>query len=80
MAKLVQWSVPVYEEFRKIACLTEDEEDVLRTHVLFHWTRAKQSTALSMSMSKVDKTYRSLKDKYMAASQFSDVLKDAIIK
>lgn len=63
MSHQVPWNKIILEEFIEQACLTKDEEFVMRTRVA-GWTRVEQSMKLGISMSALDKMINKLKIKY----------------
>lgn len=72
MAHEVPWNKIIVERFIELAMLTKDEEKILRTRVA-GWSRVEQSMKFNMSIQKVDRIIRSLKDKYDLVQQY-DVL------
>lgn len=74
MAHEVVWNLDIYNEFVRIACLTDDEKDVIRTRVIDKWSVVKQSQELGMSVSKVNKITKKLKIKYDSAQKNSTIL------
>lgn len=79
MSRLVQWSMPVYNEFLKVAILTDDEKEMIEAHVIKHYSRVQKEIELCMSPTKVDEVMYSLKEKYWDATKFSPILKEAWI-
>lgn len=77
MSKLVNWSMPVYDEFLRIAILTDDEKAMIEAHVIKHWSRIEKEINLNMSQTKIDEVMYALKLKYWDATKFSDILRDA---
>lgn len=73
MAHQVHWTRIIVEEFIKEACLTEEEEMVLRTRVK-GWTRTRQSMELDMSLSTIDRIIKRLKIKYDEVQQYDPLL------
>lgn len=74
MSKEVPWNKIIVDEFIRLACLSDEEKDVLITRVVKHWTRTKQHMELHMSMSKLDRIISSLKEKYDGVQPYSDIL------
>lgn len=73
MSHEVIWSKIVLETFIEEACLTKDEEMIMRTRVA-GWTRTQQAMKLSMSLATVDRLIASCKKKYDAAQRYSAIL------
>lgn len=63
MSKQVIWSKIILERFIEEACLTKEEEMIMRTRVE-GWTITKQALELNMSESKISKIIARLKVKY----------------
>ena len=61
------------EAFIKEACLTPEEEHIMRTRVA-GWTRIQQAEKLGMSVSTVDAIIKRLKIKYDEAQKYSLIL------
>lgn len=72
MAHEVPWNKIIVERFVELAMLTKEEEEILRTRVA-GWTRVEQSIKFGMSIQKVDRIIRVLKDKYDNVQKY-DVL------
>lgn len=72
MTKQVAWNKYIVDTFVELACLSEEEEMILRTRAK-GWTITQQSMEFHMSKSKVDKIIARLKKKYDAIQQY-DVL------
>lgn len=73
MSHQVPWNKIITEEFIRIAQLTKDEEEILRTRIA-GWTITEQSMRLGMSVSKVNRITRRLKAKYDDAQKYSPIL------
>lgn len=73
MAHQVSWSKLILEEFCAQACLTKDEEMVIRTRVA-GWTRVEQSQKLGMSVATVDRIIATLKKKYDDIQKYDPIL------
>ena len=73
MSKQVPWNKIILEEFINIACLTQEEESVMRTRVA-GWTVVEQSMKLGMSVSKVNYIIKRLKSKYDSVQPYSPIL------
>lgn len=73
MSREVVWTKAVVEAFIDEACLSEEEELILRSRAK-GWTRTKQSMRYHMSMRKVDYIIHTLKVKYDKAQATSAIL------
>lgn len=73
MAHEVDWNRPIYEEFKRIAILTEEEDNILLTRIQ-GFTIQEQAKMFHMSRGKVKVIIRRLKDKYDDAQKYSDIL------
>lgn len=73
MSKQVPWNKLILEEFIKEACLTKDEEMIIRTRVA-GWSRTKQAMELCMSLATVDRLIKSLKQKYDNVQKYDPIL------
>lgn len=73
MSHQVPWSKVILETFISEACLTKDEEMIMRTRVA-GWSRTKQSMEFGMSLATVDRIIARLKKKYDAAQKYSVIL------
>lgn len=73
MSKQVPWNKLILEEFIKEACLTKDEEMIIRTRVA-GWSRTKQAMELCMSLATVDRLIKSLKQKYDNVQRYDPIL------
>lgn len=73
MAKEVEWSRIVLDEFISEAMLTQDEELVMRTRMA-GWSRQQQADELGVHIRTIDRIISRLKDKYDAAQKYSLVL------
>lgn len=73
MAHQVPWNKIILETFIEEACLTKEEEWVIRTRVA-GWSRTKQALELNMSVSNIDKIIAMLKQKYDNASKYNPLL------
>ena len=73
MSHQVPWNKIILERFIEIACLTKDEEEIMRTRVA-GWSRAKQSMELGMSIATVDRLILSCKRKYDNAQKYDPIL------
>lgn len=73
MAHQVHWTRIIVEEFIKEACLSEEEEMVLRTRAK-GWTRTRQSMELDMSLSSIDRIIKRLKIKYDEVQAYDPLL------
>lgn len=63
MSNQVIWGKLILETFIKEACLSKEEEWIMRTRVA-GWSRTKQAQELHMSLSSLDKHIAKLKKKY----------------
>lgn len=73
MSHQVPWNKFILEEFIKTACLTKDEEMIMRTRVA-GWSRTKQAMELGMSLATIDRLIASCKRKYDNAQKYSPLL------
>ena len=73
MSHQVPWSKVILEAFIEEACLSKDEEMVMRTRVA-GWSRTEQSMKLGMSLATIDRIIARLKKKYDAAQKYSAIL------
>lgn len=73
MAKDVRWNKVLVDEFIRLGSLSELEEKVLITRAKC-WTRTQQCIEFDISMSMLDRTIRSLKDKYDDVQPYSSIL------
>lgn len=73
MAHEVLWNQPIVDEFKRIAILTKEENDILLSRIQ-GYTISEQAEMFHMSKGKVKKIIRRLKDKYDDAQKHSDVL------
>lgn len=72
--KQVPWNRRIYDEFLKIAILTDFEKEVFRTRILCGMTITQQSYYLHCSKSSIDRAIRKIKEKYDEVQPFSDIL------
>lgn len=73
MAHQVNWNLIILEEFVRLASLTEEEEQIMRTRIRGK-TVTQQSMELGMSVSKVNRIIARLKVKYDNVQPYSDIL------
>ena len=73
MAHQVMWTKIIVEEFIRLACLTKEEEAVMRTRAAGH-TITEQSIELNMCTRKIDYIIAKLKKKYDAVQPYSVLL------
>ena len=73
MSHQVCWSKVILETFIQEACLTKEEEMIMRTRVA-GWTRIQQADRLGMSVGTVDVIIKRLKAKYDQAALFNPLL------
>lgn len=73
MSHQVPWNKIILETFIEEACLTKEEEWIMRTRVA-GWCRTKQADELNMSISNVDKIINRLKKKYDNAAKYNPLL------
>lgn len=73
MAREVLWTVPVYEEFLRLAYLTEFQKQVMDMHIR-RCSIVEIALALNASESSVNRAIRQCKDIYDAVQPHSDIL------
>lgn len=73
MAKDIPWDNIMLADFRRLACLTEDEDKVL-TAWSKGWSIVKISMTLGMSERTVNDVIRSIRRKYDAVQIYSPLL------
>lgn len=73
MSQQVAWTKLIVEEFIEQACLSKDEEFVLRTRAC-GWSRTAQAEYLQISMSTLDKMINRLKKKYDIVQKYDPLL------
>ena len=73
MAKTVKWNRVIYDEFNRLAMLTEVEQKILETRIK-GWTVKMQATELNMAESTVHAYIRQIKKKYDEVQPHSDIL------
>lgn len=73
MTKQVPWNKFIVERFIELGCLSNEEQEVLRTRVA-GWTITEQSLKLGMSKSKIDKIIKRLKIKYDNVQKYDVML------
>ncbi len=73
LAKQVPWNKIIVEEFIKLATLSDDEINILKTRAL-GWTITKQSMTFGISESTINRIVYRLKLKYDAVQPYSDIL------
>lgn len=73
MAKEVPWTKIIMETFITEACLTKEEEIVLRTRCA-GWSRVRQADELGMSLSSIDRIIKNLKKKYDQVQKYDPIL------
>lgn len=73
MSHQVLWTKLIVEEFIDQACLSKDEEFVLRTRAS-GWSRTAQADYLNISMSTLDKMIGMLKKKYDQVQKYDPLL------
>ncbi len=73
MAHQVPWCQAILEEFIEKACLTPEEEKIMRTRVA-GWSISKQAIELGMSESTVNRIVHKLKLKYDNCQKYSEIL------
>ena len=71
--KGVIWTKGIFEEFVRVAMLSEEEIAVVKASI-DQWTQAKMELELHMSVSKINKTLKRCRIKYDAAQKESDIL------
>lgn len=79
MRKYIEWNVPVYNEFVKLAYLSDEELLILDS-----WVKNKsvisQSIDYNLSESTVKNIRRNIIKKYQAVMKYSIILRDAWLK
>lgn len=73
MKKDILWNKVLLEEFVSIASLTDLEEKVLRSR-LQGYTIAEQSDLFNVSISTINRTLKSIDEKYDDAEKYSFIL------
>lgn len=73
LSKQIPWNKIILETFVEEACLTKDEEMIIRTRVA-GWSRTKQSMELGLSLSSVDRLIKSCKLKYDNVQKYNPLL------
>lgn len=61
------------DEFKELALLTDVEIQILESRIK-GWSRTKQSIEFNMSLSTVDRIYRTIRDKYDQVYKLSNNL------
>ena len=61
------------DEFKELALLTDVEIQILESRIK-GWSRTKQSIEFNMSLSTVDRIYRTVRDKYDQVYKLSNNL------
>lgn len=74
MSKEVLWTREVYEEFVRLANLSELEAKVLKARVVDDWKIQRQALEFNVSPSTIDRVVSRLKVKYDACQKRSDIL------
>lgn len=73
MAKDILWDKVMLDDFRRLACLTEDEDKVL-TAWAKGWSITKIANKCGMSDRTVSRNLESLREKYDAVCIYSPLL------
>lgn len=73
LSKQVPWNKIILETFIAEACLTKEEEMIIRTRVA-GWSRTEQSIKLGLSLLTVDRAIKSLKLKYDNVQIYNPIL------
>lgn len=73
MSNEVRWTKLILDTFIAEACLTKDEEMIMRTRVA-GWSRTKQAAELGMSLSTIDRYIKRLKMKYDEVAKYDPLL------
>lgn len=73
MSHQVPWNKIILETFIEEACLTKEEEWIMRTRVA-GWPRTKQADELNISLSALDKSISRIKKKYDNAAKYNPLL------
>lgn len=69
----ILWDAVMLADFRRIACLTEDEDKIL-TALAKGWSNIKMADKLNMSDRTVSRHLESIRDKYDAVCIYSPLL------
>lgn len=69
----ILWDAVMLADFRKLACLTEDEDKVLAAWAN-GWSNVKMADKLNMSDRTVSRHLESIRDKYDAVRIYSPLL------
>lgn len=73
----VPWNRVILDEFVSLALLTEEEEKIVRARAA-GWSRVKMCHNFNMSLATVDRIIKELKQKYLYAQYYSDILPEMI--
>lgn len=73
MSKQVPWNVVILEEFIKLACLSEEEERLIRLRVS-GYSIVEQAFTLGVSRSTINLMTKRLKKKYDLVQPYSAIL------
>lgn len=79
MAHEIFWNQIILNEFIRIGCLTDEEEQIMRTRVK-GWSTEKQAQEFNMSISKVNALIKSCKEKYDNCQKYSPILPKRRVK
>lgn len=62
--KQIPWTKRRYDRFLEVAILTDDEKSVLEDRVIKNMSRVQISMLMNVSLATVDRTIKSLREKY----------------
>lgn len=73
MSQQVPWNKYIIERFVELACLSHEEEMIIRTRAA-GWSRTKQSIELGISIPTLDRYIALLKKKYDRIQKYDPLL------
>ena len=73
----VPWNRVFLEEFIRLACLTPEDERILRTRVA-GWSQVKQCHACSISLATLNRRIKEMKRQYRSVQKYSEILPENI--
>lgn len=62
--KQIPWTKRKYDRFLEVAILTDDEKSILEDRVIRNMSRVQMSMRYNVSVATVDRTIKSLREKY----------------